>query len=315
MNSSNTTERHAWRVALVCAVVSVGFMLLPSPVRSALRATTIDLLRPGHIAVDTIAQSSSALQNQSPPAAESANELRQQVEELQLKLRREQLQQATIREELKQTRENGVAPFVAQSSRRLLLRDLLEARVLGRERDLDRFASILVDLGTAGGAVKEAFVVYGTEPVLDQGSAAGVATGQPVYAGRCVLGRIVRTGRWTSAVQLITNPKYSSRAQLLRETEEGVQFGAEGILRGLGNGKCELTGLPYTEPVNIGDTVYTGGRSARFPAPMYYGRVTSAKLQAGQRWQIEVEPHLDADRIQTVSVLRESLNTTRVLGQ
>ncbi|MFK7821829.1 MAG: rod shape-determining protein MreC [Planctomycetaceae bacterium] len=314
MNSSNATERHAWRVALMCAVVSGACMLLPEQLQSALRATTIDLLRPGHLAVEAVMGTNSpsavAVESQG-----STQELRERIDALELKLRREQIQQATVREELDRTRKIGVAPFVAQTSTPLLLRDLLEARVLGRERELDRFASILVDLGTAGGAVKEAFVVYAAEPILDQGTTAGVTAGQPVYAGRCVLGRIIRTGRWTSAVQLITNPKYSGRAQLLRESEEGVQFGAEGILRGLGNGKCQLTGLPYTEPVNVGDTVYTGGRSARFPAPMYYGRVTKAELQAGQRWRIEVEPHLNPDKIQTVSILRESLNTTRVLGQ
>ena len=116
-------------------------------------------------------------------------------------------------------------------------------------------------------------------------------------------------------MRLTTDPKYSARAQLLRETASGAQFGAEAILKGRGNGTCELTGVPYTEPVSVGDAVYTGGRSALFPTPMYYGRVIEAKLEAGQRWSIVVKPNFDVDEIREVAVLRENMSSTRVLGQ
>lgn len=307
-----TSARRAGQTAAICVAVGTASLFLPTNIQDALKSAAIDALRPGHMLVET-ATSVPPEANRSSDSDVAADSDR--VHQLELNLRRAELRQARLHEELEATRRNGVAPFVPQSSSPLLLRDLIEARVLGRERDLNKHSALLVDLGTAGGSTREAFVVYGAEPVIDQGTDSGIKTGQPVYAGRCVLGRVTRAGRWTSAVQLVTDKNYSGRAQLLRETQEGVRFGAEGILRGLGNGQCELTGLPYTESVNVGDSVYTGGRSTRFPSPMYYGRVVEAVLETGQRWRIVVQPHLNPDSIRTVAVLRESMNTTRVLGQ
>lgn len=313
--TSDGTERLAFRPTAACGLVAIACMILPAPAQIRIRATMNDVLAPGQVAASSLVHQLTAAPKSANVEDSLSPDLRSRVLELELALRRQQLKEAGLREELELTRKTGVSPFLPSTSSRLLRQELLQARVLGRERDLIGSPSLLLDLGSSDGAVREAFVVHSADPVLDQGTSAGIATGQPVYAGRCVLGRITRTGRWTSAVQLTTNTQYSARAQLLRKTDAGSQFGAEGIITGLGDGTCRLTGIPYTEPVSVGDSVYTGGRSARFPEPMYYGQVVKVSMESGQRWTIIVKPHLDVDQIREVAVLRESMNTIRVLGQ
>lgn len=313
--SSDGSEKLAWRTALGCGLVAVACMLLPVPIQSAIRATANDALRPGQTMVRPLFAAGSADSEPRVGGSVDSPELVRRVRELELQLRQERLREARLQEELKLVQSTGVAPFIASPSSRLMVWEMLSARVLGRERDLSGTPALLLDLGASNGATEEAFVVYGADPVLDQGTDSGIQPGQPVYAGRCVLGRITRAGRRTCAVRLTTDPKYSARAQLLRETASGAQFGAEAILKGRGNGTCELTGVPYTEPVSVGDAVYTGGRSALFPTPMYYGRVIEAKLEAGQRWSIVVKPNFDVDEIREVAVLRENMSSSRVLGQ
>lgn len=306
------SEKKAWRTAFACCAVAIVCMVLPTNLQSEIRATANDLLRPGQELVRplVVRTRSEAAATNSVVGADSGELLR-----LQEQLRQQAIREANLREQLKFAGTNGRFPYDATSSERLIVHELLQARVLGRERELDGASPLLLDLGSASGAKKGAFVVRTDSPVLDQGTDSGIRAGQPVYAGRCVLGRIVRTGRWTSAVQLISDPKYASRAQLLRETNQGFKFGAECMLEGQGDGTCRLSGVPSTEPVAVGDSVYTGGRTARFPAPMFYGTVTEARLESDQRWLIVVKPQLNADDVRDVAVLREQLRSQRVLGQ
>lgn len=316
--ATDRTEKHAWQTALACGIGGVICLLLPDDLQTPLRGHFADILVPGQRVAkrisDTVSTKTQVASGDAENSAVSVD-LAKRVEQLELHVRRQQVREARLQKELTDQKRHGTSPFVASKTTRLVRHELVEARVLGRERDLDENSAIMVDLGSDKGAVSHAFVVRGTGPVLDVGADARVAEGQPVYCGRCVVGRIERTGRVTSAVRLITDPGYTGRAQLLRRTERGSVFGAEGILVGLGDGTCRLTGVPYTEPVRVGDDVYTGGRSARLPEPMYYGRVVSANLVAGQRWEIVVQPRADFSRIEQVSILRQSLKAPRVLGQ
>ncbi len=318
MAGQQAEKNRLLRTTAACCLVGFGCMLLPSELQSAARCHVADLLAPGqrvaHQGRSLLASTKVAPDSPSFRSADT-DRIHAQVEQLQLELRQQHLREAKLQQRLADRKQHGASPFIASKSPPLVRHELIEARVLGREKDLDAQSALLLDLGSSDGAVSEAFVVRGTSPVLDVGANASVAAGQPVYTGRCVIGRIERTGRWTSAVQLITDPTYTGRAQLLRRTEGGVVPGAEGILAGLGDGTCRLSGIPYTEPVAIGDDVYTGGRSARFPDPMYYGRIVKAELQAGQRWELIVRPHADFDAIERVAVLRQTLGTVRVLGQ
>ncbi len=313
---TDQSEKPAWRSMTAATVAAAALLYLPPGVHRVLCAGISDALLPGQRAAVWISHAASRhtdLQTEVAPSSSEHGSAR--IRELELLLRKQQLSLAIANQRLAEVQRVGPAPYAATESSPLIVRELLVARVLGREKELTGFPSLLLDLGSASGDLTDAFVLRGGDPVIDQGTRSGVAAGQPVYAGRCVVGRVARSGRWTAVVQPITDSGYTGRAQLVRTVDERTHFGAEGLLSGLGDGTCKLSGIPYTEPVSVGDEVYTGGRTARFPVPMYYGRVAVAELVAGQRWNIIVRPAAGAADVTEVAVLREASRDMRVLGQ
>ena len=143
--------------------------------------------------------------------------------------------------------------------------------------------------GRAQGLVESDAVLDESGPHLDQGSEAGIEPELDVLIGRCVVGRIASVGHWTSALESITDRRYRGLAQIIRPSDQGAPFGAEGILVGQGTELCKLTDVPTTQSVRIGDDVYTSDRDRRFPISLYYGRVVRV-TEAGRNWDISVRP-------------------------
>ena len=49
---------------------------------------------------------------------------------------------------------------------------------------------------------------------------------------------------------------------------------------------------------------------------MYYGLVSQMELEPnGEEWSIVVDPAVEWEHVQSVQVLRDSLNPVRILGQ
>jgi cell shape-determining protein MreC len=114
-------------------------------------------------------------------------------------------------------------------------------------------------------------------------------------------------------LQLVTDPGFSGRARLARQTSRGLAFGSEGTLVGGGANLCRLKRI--MEPVNVGDEVYSGGTDGVLPYPMFYGRVVRAELEEGAtEWSIDVEPAAKLDRFDRVQILRMSLNPSRLMA-
>ena len=89
-------------------------------------------------------------------------------------------------------------------------------------------------------------------------------------------------------------------------------LGPEGVLTGDGKGRCRLLHIPATEPVSVGDEVYTSSRLTGLPVPMYYGRVVDATLAEGaSHWEVVVEPAETINDSRVVQVLRSVLNSVR----
>ena len=115
-----------------------------------------------------------------------------------------------------------------------------------------------LDVGANDGIAESALVLEGTQPLVDLGSDADVSPGDAVYAGRIVIGKIAEVGRYSSTLRLVTDPGYSGRARLARRNDRGaLVFGAEGTLTADGSELCRLKHI--TDPVNVGDEVFTGG--------------------------------------------------------
>jgi cell shape-determining protein MreC len=129
------------------------------------------------------------------------------------------------------------------------------------------------------------------------------------------VGRIESVGRWTSLVRVVTDAGYRGRAQILRTTSDGSSYGPECILEGTGADLCRLRYLDRTESVEVGEEVFTGGRSASMPYPMYYGTIVRAELGPSDReWTVWVKPAVDPAMLQTVQILTQTANSIRILG-
>jgi len=294
-------------VLCLCAA-GVALSLVPPEAAARWRGIVHDVLRPGQtvvvVAIDSVkamthpAGDPSKVVTESPELAEA----RQEKERLAVQLA--VLQQRSQRERQMPSGESTEPLFVP---------DLVEARVLGAETATLWRSRKLLGAGTSQGVMESALVLQGERPLVDLGAGFQVAVGDAVYAGRCVLGKIAEVGKYTSSVQAITDSGFSGRARLARRSSRGITFGSEGTLVGTGGNLCRLRHI--TEPVNVGDEVYTGGTDGLLPFPMYYGRVVRAELEAtGVEWSIDVEPAAVLDRFDRVQILRLTFNSGRILA-
>ena len=295
-----------------CLVAAV-LCFAPTTSSGQLRSLVNDLLAPGQTVVRSVATRIRTSQ-QAIVAAESSNQ-NQELQQLRAFVRQRDVQIHELKSRLANGAELVRFPFEVQSSPSLIVPELLKANILSHTGSEGLDAAIVIDKGRVDQISQQSLIIESTNPIIDQGTSESLKTGQPVYAGRCVVGRIEETGRWTSSLQLTTHAAYSGRARLARTTTDGLRFGEEGILEGIGNGLCRLTGIPDTQPVAVGDEVFTGGQSTILRNPMYYGRIIKADLLPGSAWDIVVKPPLDVHAMTEVVVLRATVNPIRILGQ
>ncbi|HID23134.1 MAG TPA: rod shape-determining protein MreC [Planctomycetaceae bacterium] len=320
---------------LVCCGVAVATWWAPPRVTEGLRAAVRDAVSPGARAVQRLKHKAAAiplLWSQAVGQTEQLRRIQAERDRWRIQAQRLAAQVAVLHERAGRLRRTGVAPIETRPSEPLILADLVEARILGPGTTRFLQQGVLIGAGRSAGSVDQALVLE-PQPAIDLGTDSRVAPGLPVYAGRCVVGRIEKAGRWVSVVQPITDKGYRGYAQLARSTgpritwasaSSGGQpspapedfaplvFGARGILEGTGRGLCRLTLIGRTEPVQVGDLVFTAERDGAFPYPMFYGTVVKADLPAGQpHWEILVQPAVTIGDLTTVSVLRKRLNPAR----
>ena len=316
---SRTSLKPGFITAIASLAVAAALFGAPQSIADLIRSTVRDIARPGQSAMRIVVDWSAArirTLGPQPPNAEQLQKLTSELDEWKLRCRQLQIKAALRNQEFANLRELGPAPFQATASEPLVVPELVQAAVLGEETAAWWRAGKLLDKGRTNGISESSLVLEDERPLIDQGKSTELATGQPVYSGRCVVGKIARVGRWTSTVQLVTDPEFRALVQLARLTANGAVFGAEGILEGQGDDHCVLKLISSTEPVRVGQEVYSGGRDATFTAAMFYGTVVKAELKPGAtHWEISVEPAIVSQKIRTVQVLRKAMNPLRVLGQ
>ncbi|HET9091007.1 MAG TPA: rod shape-determining protein MreC [Acidimicrobiales bacterium] len=135
---------------------------------------------------------------------------------------------------------------------------------------------------------------------IDRGTADGVGSGMPVVAGAGLVGTVVSSGRSTSVVRLITDPRSRVGVRL----PDGTIAVADG--QGLGN-PLTLSEVPASASVpHKGQLVVTSGlQGAAFPAGIPVGTVSSVKDRGGSlTQQITMKPVAQLAGLQYVAVVQ-----------
>lgn len=299
--------------AVAVSAMAVALLFASPEFTAAIRRSVRDATRPGQrAAVGALRGADQLLTRGRASDAAALRQTRAELAAWKLRARQLELAAALVREQMDDLQETGPPPIAPVASEPLATAELIEAAVLGSEHAREWRVGQFLDQGTLAGIPESALVLESTEPVIDQGETSGLTTGQPVYAGRCIVGRIAHAGRWMSTVQPVTHPEYRGFAQIVRRTPDGPVFGPRGILEGRGEPLCRLKIIDTTAAIEVGDHVYTGARDGTLPLPMYYGEVVAADLDPQTlEWDIRVRPAVAQLAGRTVTVLRHSINPLR----
>lgn len=282
-------------------------LTVPAKFSDPLRTAVNDGLRPGRTAAVAIADKSSSLLARFRAAPENELvELREEVAVLRAQAHQDRAAQIG---DIQQT--SAESP----ESDPLLITGLVSASILGREPDVlkSRFACML-SRGTISAVAVEDLVLADVGTHLNRGSDDGIEPGHPALSGQTIVGSIRQVGRWTSTLQLVTDPEYRCNVQLVRETRQGPVVAAAGVLVGSGDGACAVKFVQSSSPVSIGDFVYSRQQDADPTGPFYFGRVVEADCPPGaDDWVIKVAPAFEAAKLKSVQILQVSLNPERIV--
>lgn len=311
-------RKSALATAVLLGIGGVLLMRSPPEMAIPLRRVVADAAHPGQ---STLARAADACKTwrlrlqDSAWQAERLKALSAELAATRLELRRSRLEASLLREDLQAGPTAKIPDSEIATGAPLLQAALLQARVIGGQSADWWRAGKWIDQGAPQGVEETALVLEGTQTLIDQGLDAEVRDGQPVYAGRAVVGRILLAGRWSSLVQPICDPKFSAAARIMHESSQGFLEGPEGILEGHRDGLCRLKFIQATVPVQVGDQVTTGGRDGAFPLPMVYGTIVTATLHEGApHWEIVVQPQCDVRELEEVHVFRRTVNRDRLLA-
>ncbi len=303
-----------------CAA-AIALFFAPPTFQHAVRSAMLDGLAPSQAWV--VAHSELArqvvvtrfLRSTDAPSVGSTNgtEVDARIVALEQAGRRLRLENARLREELSLAERYGISPIPATGRSSPTAWTVVRAAVINPQTQ-SVASEHLLSSGRSRGIADADVVLDESAPHLDQGAVAGIEPELDVLIGRCVVGRIASVGRWASALEPITDPRYRGLAQIIRPSDQGGSFGAEGILVGQGTELLKLTDVPTTQSVRVGDEVYTSDRDRRFPIPLYYGRVVRV-AESGRNWEIAVRPAVRVSDLKTVAVLKVGRPAGKTLAE
>ncbi|HEY2148716.1 MAG TPA: rod shape-determining protein MreC [Pirellulales bacterium] len=214
---------------------------------------------------------------------------------------------------------------LALPSEPLLRFEIVEARVLGQTAQTFLRGRDLLDFGARRGATRGALVIDSDSSdggvidrsgaLLDAGADLGLRAGRLVIAGRRVWGKLAAVGPQTSVVERVTDRGYRDTVQLVRRdgtAGDALRLGPRGLLVGNGEPLCRIDMIETTEPVAIGDEVWTIADGVVM-SPLVYGRIVRVERPtAGSHWQCWMAPAIGSELPERVAVLKLELNAARV---
>ena len=313
----------ATRSVLTCCcliLTGVGLYFAPERTTSRLRGGITDALRPAFLAMRQVTDRAglgSLLPSARSHSSSDSNVVAKLIEELEVERQRTralQIRMAQLAERL--APEDEIYSAIPQT-KRLIIPSLTEVAVLGDTVAEQWRASKFLDQGSQNGLHENELVLSNRKPLrplIDAGEDFALSTEDALLLGRCVIGKVEYVGQWTSTFRLVTDSRYRGRAQLIRETDSGFVFEAQGILKGQGKPLCKLEGIPAEKSVHLNDAVYTADRDGIIPTPFYYGRVVEAVLGPDDReWTVLVEPAPIPAQLTRVHILRTAANPERLV--
>lgn len=195
-------------------------------------------------------------------------------------------------------RELGSLRETARENRRL-------RAILGMEQATDRPHRVASVVGRDVAARYQSMT-------LDRGSADGVQLDAPVLApDGTLVGRVVQVARWTSLVQLLTDPLAGVGARLVYSRSSGLVAGTDGP-------ELELRYIDTMTEILPDELVVTSGEDGIFPPGLPIGRVVRFEVgpplpgtpriplsrdETAMFMEIVVAPAVDVTRLEIVLVL------------
>lgn len=301
------------RPAVVLAIALLGcavLLCLPERLRGPIKGRAADWLRPAQQAVLQARSAGRRLGeglDRHFRASADADRLESELARLAEENRR-------LAAELSALRLAVDAPPGALAAGSLLRPRPVEARVLGRQALAWLGRAQMLDVGRSAGAENGTLVLAPSPVVLDCGHDRSVKPGHLVLGENCVWGRIAEVGRYTSLVRGLLDPGYRDVVQIVgqKAAARGARHGPPGVLEGTGGPRAKISRVEVTEPVEVGDLVFTAAESGLLARPVLYGQVARVERPVGSAcWDIWMEPAAGNRVPDRLLVLTAELNSAR----
>ena len=176
--------------------------------------------------------------------------------------------------------------------------ELHQLRAIKKLTERENFSAIagpLLFKYLQGSVIHKNLRFFSETIIVNQGTLAGVIPNQAVISSEGLVGRVIASNLFSSEVELITDSLASSGALLENSRLQCVVRGTDSKL-------MNLDFVSISEPVSIGEMVYTSGTDGIYPKELPVGRIVSK--QDGRVYQkIQVEPVTDFARLEEVSII------------
>jgi rod shape-determining protein MreC len=133
--------------------------------------------------------------------------------------------------------------------------------------------------------------------ILNKGDRDGIQPEMGVMTSAGIVGRVVKTGPFSSIVLLVTDPHNAITGIIQRSRDEG-------IVEGTFQGRARIKYLPLLASIRVGDIVVTSGLTGGFPRGIVIGTVLTMQKEEGELFQsAEIAPQADLSKLEEVLII------------
>ena len=141
--------------------------------------------------------------------------------------------------------------------------------------------------------------------IINKGSNDDVEVGYGVIAGDGLLvGKVVETDDRVSKVLLLTHPRSSVAASIIRQDSGLFTISTQGIVSGMHGLSLIMNFIPKNIPVTYGDTIVTSGLENFIPEGLFIGEVQEVEDKSEELFKDAIIlPKASFDTLDTVTIL------------